>query len=410
MFTNIKNRFRRAPAFAISVILLAAILVGALCGLQAANKAAQRNYEKMYQTTPVKLIVTNLSATRRDNLKAPVFVFQAFNTTNAKNNLTEYVKDVQMKASHDLDYAVLGEEIYPGGSIVGVTDPEISGKLWNAGREQIHWFDGYSSAVLAEMKDVCLIPESWLGENANLTEPMTVTITYSYESGSVMAGNEADSIITYTANYTFTVVGTHKASDSLIYCPFKTVQMVFRQVSHPLELDAIQATLVDNSLQEEVREVSKAWFAEPNPTGAKTRWDYSWYFYYLYALDIDNDQLVSAERTLKTSMLVNEICSYLLFILSAGASFFVGFLMIRSRKREITLMRTLGTPNGRIFLEFACEQILCVLAGAAVGGLFFLWQPFERLAAFVGIYVLGMCISLAVFMNTNLLSNLKEAE
>lgn len=404
MLTNITNRFRRAPTFAISVILLSAILAGSLCSLHAANKAEQRNFEMLWQNTPVKLIVTNLSATRRDKLNAPTFVFQAFNTTTVKNNLTEYVKDVQMKASHAVDSVYFESAERVASHMVGITDLDISGKLLNAGREQIQWFDGYSAEILKQQRDVCLIPESWIDEGTDLAAPLSLTAIFSYSSDSPT--NPA----TYTASYTFTVIGTHRASEDLLYCPFKTMQMIFRKVSHPLELDAIQATLVDNDLQDEIREAAKAWFAEPNPTGAKTRWDYSWYFYYLYALDIDNDQLISAERTLKTSMLVNEICAYLLFVLSAGASFFVGFLMIRHRRREISLMRTLGTANGRIFLEFAFEQIIFAILGAGLGALPFLWQPIERLTAFVGIYVFSLCIALVVFLNTNLLSTMKEAE
>ena len=90
MYTKLKNRFRRAPAFALCVVLLAGVLSAALCGLQAANNYEQKQYEIMWETTPVKLVVTNLSATRRDNLGCPSFVFQAFNTPKAKNNLTEY--------------------------------------------------------------------------------------------------------------------------------------------------------------------------------------------------------------------------------------------------------------------------------------------------------------------------------
>lgn len=402
MLAQIKNRFRRAPAFAISVILLSAILAGSLCGLQAANKAEQRNYDKLWQNTPVKLIVTNLSATRRDNLSAPVFVFQAFNTSNAKNNLTEYVKDVRMKASLSLDLADMNGQTFSNGKLVGITDPGISGKLYNSGREQIKWFDGYSSAIFHERQDVCIVPESWLSDTSS--SATSVDTQCSYSSGSPVDPEKR------SANHTFTIIGTHNTSDTIIYCPFKTIQIVFGKMGRPLELDAIEATLINNDLQDEVREVSKAWFAEPNPTGAKTRWDYSWYFYYPYALDIDNDQLVSAERSLKTSMLVNEICAYLLFVLSACASFFVGFLMIRQRKKEIALMRTLGSANWNIFLHFSIEQIIYVVFGAGIGALPFLWQPFDRLITFIDIYVLGLCIALIIFLNSNLLSTLKEAD
>ena len=405
MYTKLKNRFRRAPAFALCVVLLAAVLSAALCGLQAANEYEQKQYEILWETTPVKLVVTNLSATRRDNLALPTFVFQAFNSPKANNNLTEYIKDVQMKAQLPMDGCMLDGEYRTGGGMIGITDTDISGCLYTAGIELIRWADGYDAAVLREAKDVCLIPESWLPAGADLNRGLTIDCDFSYTVDSAGGGSQ-----TYRATYPMKVVGTHTAGESRVFCPFKTVQRCFGKVSKRLELDCMQATLIDNDLQDEVREVSKAWFAEPNPTGAKTPWDYSWYFYYLYALDIENDQLVNAERTLKTSVLVNQICAFLLFVLSAGASFFAGFLMIRQRKREISLLRTLGTPNWKIFLEFAAEQLLCLLAGTLIGGSFFLWRPFQRLALFTLVYALGLCGALMIFLHSNLLTNLKEAE
>ena len=84
--------------------------------------------------------------------------------------------------------------------------------------------------------------------------------------------------------------------------------------------------------------------------------------------------------------------------------------MIRSRKKEIALMRTMGTGNLAVFFGMLFEQMACVLLGAAIGGAFSLWQPIQRIGLFVGIYAVGLMIALVVFMSTNLLSSLKEDE
>lgn len=403
MLIELRNRFRRASAFSISIIALATILAGAFCGLQALSKAAQRNYEKIRKTTPVKLIVTNLTGTRRNNLETESFVFWVFNTNNVENSLVDYIKDVQMKASHELSYAELNGTTIDSCSLSGITDPEISGGLWVGGKENIQWFDQYSSDIFSQRVDVCLIPESWLPEDGDYSLPLTITLHYSYSSG--IPGTSA-----HFSSRTFTVGGTHRVNDTLIYCPFQTIQSVYSDVSHSLSLDSIQATLVDNDTLDHVYELAKSWFATPDPTGAKTPWDYSWHHYYPYAMVVDNEQLLNAERILKTSMLVNEICAYLLFVLSAGASLFVGFLMIRQRKHEIILMRSLGTEKIRIFCSFFGEQMIYLLSGIFIGGLFFLWQPISKLFIFLCIYMTGIILSLAVFLNSNLLSNLKEVD
>ena len=113
---------------------------------------------------------------------------------------------------------------------------------------------------------------------------------------------------------------------------------------------------------------------------------------------------------MQTSLLINGICTVLVFVLSAAISFFVGFLMIRTRKKEILRMRTMGTPTWSIFVGFTVEQMLCVCLGAFLGGLPFLWQPTGQVLLFIGIYCIGLVLSLLVFLKKNLLSTMKEEE
>ena len=113
---------------------------------------------------------------------------------------------------------------------------------------------------------------------------------------------------------------------------------------------------------------------------------------------------------MKSSMQLNKLASVVVFILSAGAGFFTGFLIIRARKREIALMRTLGASHAAIFLDLALEQTVCVLAGILLGGIVFLWQPIDRLAIFGGIYAAGLALALVIFLRKNLLTTIKEDE
>ena len=128
------------------------------------------------------------------------------------------------------------------------------------------------------------------------------------------------------------------------------------------------------------------------------------------ALDINDYQLTQADLTLRNSMRVNELVTLLVFVASAVAGFLVGFLMIRTRKREITLMRTLGCSNGRIYVEFAWEQLLCILLGVLIGGGYTMWQPMWKLALFVVVMFVGLSAALIVFLNNNLLTTAKEEE
>ena len=195
---------------------------------------------------------------------------------------------------------------------------------------------------------------------------------------------------------------------TMIFCPLAVAEEVFLGLAADREIDAISARVTDNRKLEDFRKIAGYWFAEPNPTGAKTEWNFAGYKYYPYALDIDDSLLRAAENSLENSLFINGLCTWLIFGLSAGAGFFISFLMIRQRKREIALMRTLGTGQGSIFLGLLTEQLLLVVLGIGIGGLWFRWQPAQRLLGFGFVYLLGLLCALAVFLRNNLILAIKE--
>ena len=111
---------------------------------------------------------------------------------------------------------------------------------------------------------------------------------------------------------------------------------------------------------------------------------------------------------MKTNIMINKLGTALVFALSAGAGFLVGFLIVNRRKREIMLMRTMGMPDRTVFRDLFLEQGLCSLAGALFGGAFFLWQPPLRIALFLLLNYAGLALSLVIFLKKNLLTAIKE--
>ena len=176
--------------------------------------------------------------------------------------------------------------------------------------------------------------------------------------------------------------------------------------------DAASAVFVDNYKLEEFRDEMLDWFPEPNDTGEKTYWErgYHGLHYYPVAMKIDDSKLHAASAAMENSIKINSMCAYIVLGLSAVAGFFVGFLAIRSRKREITLMRSLGNSGLSIFAGCCAEQLLCLIIGTAVGGAAFMWRPLEQIGLFMGIYFIGTILSLVIFISRNLLQGQKEDE
>lgn len=406
MITQTLRRIQRAPLPALAVLLFTAILGMVLCGLQAANEQDVEDYKMIYQTTPVTLTVTNLTGTQSDDLEAPAWVANVFNgDANLPHSMLDYVKNLKIKTSYSVDVLDICETRIDTThtDIVGITAEELIGNQpILPGENCVTWRDGFDESILLTAERVCLLPEAMLPGG---DMPETVRLEFSCEKWI-----DVNASVTIYYNLELEVVGVHRADDVTVYCPFYVVSGIYNGLEQRIKIDSVSAVLLDNSLQTEVTEHARYWFPEPNLAGEKIPWDYYTYTYHPYALRVDDSQLRSAEEAMKNSFRVNSICTILVFVLSAAAGSFVGFLMIRSRKREIALMRIMGTPKRKIYGSFVFEQMLCAVMGALLGGSYFLWQPFERLAAFVGIYFLGLTIALLLFLYTNLISNIKEDE
>jgi len=100
----------------------------------------------------------------------------------------------------------------------------------------------------------------------------------------------------------------------------------------------------------------------------------------------------------------------LVVILSVISGFLIGFLMIRRRKRDIILMRTVGESNFRLYIGFVLEQMICVILGIAVGGAYYKWNPMDKLILFAIVYFVALTLALAIFMSKKLINNIKEDE
>lgn len=401
MIPHMWKRLRRAPLPALGVFLFGAILAAALCWLNASYEQELRHYDEVYRTIPVEVTVTNLTGNKRDDLDAPSWVYEVFTGRGwYPNDLGGYLTNLKLKGSRTSTSGLV---------LTGITSPELDKSLLEENGGRITWLDGYDESILAQNDQfVCLISdklEQTLLAQVDGGQPLTLTLDF--EAQDTWQGQ----IYRYSCDLTVIGVYSNGSSGSAVYAPWNIVEKVYGALRAELSVDMLSGTLIDNTRLEELREDAANWFVEPTPTGVKVEWDYFLNVdYYPYALDIDDSLLVKAAATLENSIFINRICTLLVFVLSAGAGFFVGFLMVRQRKREIALMRTLGARNGSVYLSFTLEQMLYVVLGAFLGGAWFGWKPIGRLLIFVGIYFVGLTAALLVFLRQNLLTALKEDE
>lgn len=384
------KRILRSPLPALGVLVFTAVLTIVLCTLHQSGIEAQEHYGEIYHEIDVTCTITNLTGTNSDGLDLPNWIIDLFTgyLDWVSSDVTSMVENVQIKSIQRLT------EPLQEYTLVGITSLEMAQELWPDNGCTIFWNEGFDESVFEKDELVCIIPEKLAKEQGKEALPLFLPV----DAHNVYPNAEHRDF-----EGTMRVAGVYYGSgDENIYCSWDTLMGIWSEMGQTESATALHATLRDNDDLEDFRALMAERFAEPDPNADYSDWG--------LAMDIDDSQLRQADLTLRNSLRVNALSTMLVFLLSAGTGFLIGFLMIRSRKREIALMRTMGTPDGKIYTSFAMEQMLCVILGTAVGGGLYFWQPVDQLAVFVGIYFVGLTVALLIFLRSNLLTGIKQTE
>lgn len=416
MFKNMIRRNTRQPLAALAVLLFAAVLTVVLCHLHKSGQEELQSFAEAYASVPVFFKVVELDgSTPKEYEGVDGMAVNLFEDEWPVPNLLPYIGQTHTRISHDGVYYLTDENGEPvlnrygiqetrSQVTTGVSSTRVAEELTEGWGGKIYWDEGYDESILLTNEFVCIVPES-MREHQELD--MKYSYTY-YPSGLKV---DFGPPVTVEVRRTFQAVGYYTdPGNNRIYCPYGALEWIHGSLRKPKVIEQIGAILSDNTLLAQFKEDAAQWFAEPNPTGEKTPWGRYSFEYYLFALDIDDTMLTNLETNMKNSLRLNQLASAVIFVLSAGAGFLTGFLVIRSRKREIALMRTMGASHPAIFTELALEQMLCIALGILIGGSYTLWQPVQNLALFGGIYFIGLTAALLIFLRKNLLTTVKEDE
>ena len=404
MINRVLRRCVRQPLTCLAAILFTAILSLILCFLHTSQEEELQNLTDTYYNTPITFEVCWLDGSRLydsapasghfADLMPGLFLGNGWYQSEMK----DMIKDLELRMSpvwgtepEEVGRKYPGTDIYRlfGWDMVGITSANAAKDHPSQFNDLIEWEEGYDESIFHTDQFVCIVPSYYEGpEDA---------VTLDFDRGN-------EKVLTRT----FQIVGRYNEGNNYnMYCPYATLEKIYLSLSKPKELEMISGKLINNDDLEKFKAAAAEWFATPNPEGEPTHWDNPFgYEHYPLAMDIDDSQLEGLIEKMEKNMAVSRMTSMLVFILSTGA----GFLVIRSRKREIGLMRTLGASNIAVCAEFALEQLLCVALGVLLGGSYSLWQPVGQLCIFAGVYIAGLTVALLVFTRTNLLATMKEDE
>ena len=393
MLRYVWKHITRKPLIFVAILLFTSIIALALCGLHSGNDAALEQYNDINCKIDVRCTVTNLAGDQSDRLDIQPGTIALFTGADShiSADLSDLLEDVQIKGSVEI---IWNNESY---ILTGITSTEIEPKLWPENGCTVFWNENADRNFFASNEMACIIPQTLQKKLIDAEQPtdefsLHFVAAFPYEKD-------------YDAK--LTVLGTYQGTnDKIIYCPWETYVSVVNAMGRSETAEAMFATLRNNNELPLLREIAYQYFAEPDPSNAGQEMVGNYY----HTFDINHLQLSQAQTNLENSMTVNQIAAVLVLALSAAAGAFIGFLMIRNQKKEIALMRTMGTPNSRIYMSFVIEQMVFVVLGAIVGGSKFMWNPVSWLVLFVCVYFIGLSAALLVMLRKNLLTTIKEDE
>ncbi len=406
-------RIKRQPMPAVMVMLFSAVITVVLCLLHLSNQQARQHCQEVYDHIRVKCTVTNLSGDRTDGLQignneltlfAPELQFfreEWEYRPEVSAELAALVEDVQIKAS--ISVTIDGKSY----TLAGITSWEAAAALHQENGSTISWREDFDARMFAGESLVCLAPESLLKRLAATGEipeeyadpAFTTHIPLTVEAN-IQFGEE-DFVGTVP------VAGSYSGKEgTTIYLPMNAYARIMHETGRAIVAQSLAATLKSNDDLEQLRQVTGQWFAQPSPENAGALWVDDFYL----GIEIDDSRLREAEKNLESSLRLNGAAAAMILALSAGAGFLAGALMVRSRRREIALMRTMGTPGSSIFFGFALEQILCFLLGIAFGGAYSDWQPAEQLGILAAVFFAGLTTALLICLRRNLMVTIREED
>lgn len=417
MLRNIIRRCVRQPLTTLAVLLFSAVLAVSLCHLHQSGQAELQSYELTYASVPVFFKVVDLDGSKpKDVSGVNGWVLDLLEDDWMLPTLQPYVREIHMRVSLPGTYGIQDENGNPilngrkrtpltgSQTTVGVSSTYVAQELTEGWGGKIYWHEDYGESVFLTGEFVCIVPES-------MKSYQSVEMTYHHVFWPTDIVGDLGGAIPMEVRQIFQVVGYYTdPGNSRIYCPYQTMDWIHAQLRKPKVIEEIGAMLSDNTKLSQLREDAAQWFAAPNPMGQATPWGKFGYENYLYALVIDDAMLTNLESNMRISLRLNQLAFAAIFVLAAGAGFLAGFLVAHARRREIILLRTVGTPQYGIFAELALEQVLCVALGILLGGSYTQWRPAQSLALFGGIYFVGLCAALTVSLRKDLLTTLKEDE
>lgn len=372
------KRTLRSPGKHIAALLVCAFLAVMACYLSSYRADQQRKYDAARASAKVLCVVTDVTGTKSDNLYMGYGAYGAV-TYGDHYRLPAYVKDPRMTKNFLFNESQ---------SLIAVTRPECAEELDPERGGSVTLFNEgfYDSSEL-----ICLISEE----------------AYKSLDGDTVSGIVRDPIAdsrfltgSGIEQVDLTVAGYYGGVGTAIYIPFETGMTLCDTVSNGRRIDSLSFLANDNLKLDELKEAASDVFGSVDPyADPGTR---------IFALTVHDEDLSTTLAAIEQNIRRTNWLIPIVFALTLGAGFLMGFITTRSEKQTYALQRSVGTKKGKLLRGVLAEQLFPpLLACTAAGAAFF--APFPALITFL-LYSSGCLTSAARAASASPAQLLREQE
>jgi len=274
--------------------------------------------------------------------------------------------------------------------------------------QQPEYMDGYDEGLFESEEKVCIVSNDFLADHG-LFVGAEVNFTaidikkYPVESESDIRRDTVS----------LKIVGVYQSfvTPAPIYCPLEIVNDISRSIGKPSVINSASFTLQNTQELNRFRGIlmDLGFVNQQAGTEGSNKRDLSF---------IINDRLLkNATASVQNYIDFTSALYPIIYLLCAGIGFVVSYLLIRIRKPEFAIMRSLGTSRVVSFFVFFIEQGLLCLLGSVLGivisvittGQFSLFQVGTGLG-YVGFYLVGSGLAIAAMNRVNVLQILTARE
>jgi ABC-type antimicrobial peptide transport system permease subunit len=295
-----------------------------------------------------------------------------------------------------IGYSTIGMEVIPQltsenlGTIIGISHIYADETL-NDNNVQIEFFERYDARVFEGNGLYAIVSEDFhdIAENGKLN-----TFVRSVNN----AINDVEAV--------FTIVGTVSGlGEGIIYIPFWTATELGMESDGGTPVtESLSVTIADNWRISEFKEIANRTFSRPG----------TFFNPLTYAMLIYDAEFYDITETLIQTIFFIETATPFVYVISIAVGFIASFLLIRRRKSEFAVMRSIGVNRKHLFMGALFEQTMLCATGAGLGTLLFnfIWgyMFWDVPLIFTACYTMGAIITATGASGADVLKILRSRE